>query len=397
MLFPEFPWALAFAFGAIVSPPDATAATTILKRFSISSRLQTILEGESLINDASALVLYRLAVVALLSGVFSFTDGALEFFKVVSGGLFVGFALGYLLQRFSKLYLDPIVGAVFSFTIPYLTYILADSIGVSGVLAVVTNGLMGAQLLRTHHSSLRRILAFVTWDIFIILLNCFVFILIGLQLRTVTVLMTAREIVLYAAYALMITVAMIIIRIIWVYAKSAIDYLKALGKPKSSTICPLILRDAALIGWSGMRGIVSFAAALAIPLTYTNGTPIEGRNEVIFITFVVILMTLLIPGFTLSPLIRWLKIHHHSDFRALRRVRKQLAKIAEEHLQRVHALEMINDEEFDYLGAYFKLQTRILEITTSIGGIARNLESARLGVLQAPTNKVTGNVGEPGD
>ena len=179
---------------------------------------------------------------------------------------------------------------------------------------------------------------------------------------------------------------MIIIRIVWVYAKSAIDYLKALGKPKSSTILSLILRDAALIGSSGMRVIVSFAAALAIPLTYTNGTPIEGRNEVIFITFVVILMTLLIPGFTLSPLIRWLKIHHHSDFRALRRVRKQLAKIADEHLQRVHAVEMINEEEFDYLTAY--LVNPDPGITTSIGEIAQNLESARLEVLQAQRRKL---------
>lgn len=388
MLFPEFSWALAFAFGAIVSPPDAAAATTILKRFSISPRLLSILEGESLINDASALVLYRLAVAALLSGVFSFTDGSLEFFKVVSGGLFIGFALGYLIQRFSRRYLEPILGAVFSFTIPYITYIIADIMGVSGVLAVVTNGLMGAQLLRTHHSSLRRILAFATWDIFIILLNCFVFILIGLQLRTVTAVMSASELVLYAAYALMITFAMIIIRIVWVYAKSGIDYLKALRNPKSSTICPVILRDAALIGWSGMRGIVSFAAALALPLTYTNGIPIEGRNEVIFITFVVILMTLLIPGFTLSPLIRWLKIHHHSDFQALRRVRKQLAKIADEHLQRVHALEMISDEEFEYLAAYFNLQTQILEITTSMEKTAQNLESARVEVLQAQRRKL---------
>ncbi len=387
-IFPEFPWALAFAFGAIVSPPDAIAATTILKRFAINTRLLTVLEGESLINDASAIVLYRMAVASLLSGAFSFSEGSIDFVKIVTGGIAVGFVLGYLTQRFSRRYLEPVVGVVFSFTIPYITYILADFLGVSGVLAVVVNGLMGSQILLRHPSSLRRIVGYATWDIFIILLNCFVFILIGLQLRTLTNVMTMKQMLLYTGYAFAITFAMIAVRMIWVYAKSGFSYLKALGKPNSFTLCPQILREAALVGWSGMRGIVSLTAALALPYTLPNGMPLDGRNEVIFITFVVILLTLLIPGLTLSSLIHWLKIHHQPEYHRALTVRKKLTKVAEETIHHLHTSKKINVSEFDFLTAYFNLQLRVLEITTSQEKELQNLESARRMVIQEQRRKL---------
>ena len=139
-LFPQFPWALAFAFGAIVSPPDAVAVTSILKRFSINSRLVTLLEGESLINDASALVIYKMSLIALLTGSLSLSAGTGEFLYVAIGGVVVGLVLGVVFQAFARLYLEPVLGVVFSFTIPYVTYILADFVAVSGVLAVVANG-----------------------------------------------------------------------------------------------------------------------------------------------------------------------------------------------------------------------------------------------------------------
>lgn len=385
-IFPELPWALAFAFGAIVSPPDAIAATTILKRFSISNRLLTILEGESLVNDASAIVLYKLAVVAILSGAFSFSEGSIEFIKTVSGGIFVGIVLGYLTQQFSRRYLEPVVGVVFSFTIPYITYILADAMGVSGVLAVVVNGLMGSRVLIRHYSSLRRVVGYAAWDIFIILMNCFVFILIGIQLQNLTHEMTVDRMILYTGYAVLITLAMLSIRMLWVYARSGISYFKALYKPKSSIVCPQILREAALIGWSGMRGIVSLAAALALPLTLPNGLPMEGRDEVIFITFVVILLTLVIPGLTLSPLIRWLKIHHQPENYQIIKVKKQLTKAAEDAIQRLHQSNNIDDEELDFLKAYLRLQLQAL--TASAQQKFQNLDSARNIMIQEKRKKL---------
>ena len=385
-MFPEFPWALAFAFGAIVSPPDAIATTTILKRFAISNRLLTILEGESLVNDASALVLYRLAVAALLSGLFSFVDGSIEFIKIVSGGVLVGAILGYLTQRFSRRYLEPVAGVVFSFTIPYITYILADSLGVSGVLAVVVNGLIGAKVLIRHYSSLRRILGYASWDIFIILMNCFVFILIGLQLRELTSVMTVKQMLLYTGYAALITVAIIGIRLIWVYAKSFFFYFKAQKSPKSYIICPQILREAALIGWAGMRGIVSLACALALPFTLPNGMPLEGRSEVIFITFMVILFTLLVPGLTLSFVIQRLKIHHQPEQQTALKARQELAKVAEDTIHQLHASKMINEEEFDFLIAHLSLQLQA--VTALVENKLQNLELARKIVIQEKRKKL---------
>lgn len=387
-IFPEFPWALAFAFGAIVSPPDAIAATTILKRFDINTQLLTVLEGESLVNDASAIVLYRLAVAALLSGVFSFAEGSVDFITKVSGGIAVGAVLGFLTQKFSRRYLEPIVGVVFSFTIPYITYILADSMGVSGVLAVVTNALIGSQILIRHYSSLRRIIGYAVWDIFIILLNCFVFILIGLQLRILTSMMTMHQMLLYTCYGLLITFAMIAVRMAWIYAKSGIAYLNALRDPKSSTLCPQILQEAAILGWSGMRGIVSLAAALALPYTLPNGMPLEGRNEVVFITFVVILLTLLIPGLSLPSLIQWLKIPQQPKHLSTLKVKKQLTQVAEEKVRHLHALKKIDDNEFDLLRMYFAMELQVLEITGSEQQKLQRLESIKSMVIQEQRKKL---------
>lgn len=384
-IFPEFPWALAFAFGAIISPPDAIAASTILKRLTINTRLVTILEGESLVNDASALVLYRLAVVALLSGTFSFSEASMEFVIKVVGGIAVGGILGYLIQNFSSRYLEPVVGVVFSFTIPYITFILADALGVSGVLAVVVNGLIGSKILIRHHLPLRRVLGYAAWDIFNILMNCFVFILIGLQLRTLISLMTAQQIILYISYAAIITLAMILVRMVWVFAKSAFTYYTNIT-PIQRYVKRQIFREAAIVGWSGMRGIVSLAAALALPLTLPNGMPLEGRNEVIFITFVVILLTLLIPGLTLPYFIRRLKIHTQSEQHQLPGIRRHLAEVAEETIKDVHASKGITDEEFDYLQGYITLQSKVL--TASIDKQSQNLESVRSKIIQEKRKKL---------
>ena len=348
-LFPEFPWALAFAFGAIVSPPDAVAATTLLKRFAINPRLIAILEGESLVNDASALVLYKLSVVALLSGIFSLQDASLEFIKVVSVGTLVGFVLGMLLQNLSRLFFDPIVGVIFSFTIPYVTYISADALGGSGVLAVVVNGLIGSRILAKHHSSLRRVIGYASWDTFVILMNCFVFILIGLHLKRLVALMSVHEIVLYSAYGVLMTAVLIVVRLLWVFSKSCTTNLLAFLSPKKSTICSQILRESAIISWSGMRGIVSLVAALALPLTMPDGSPIQGREVVVFLTFIVILMTLLLPSSTLTYLISLLKMDYPVDHGRVHHARKRLAQIAEKKIHHLHETKSLTRENLAFL------------------------------------------------
>lgn len=382
-IFPEFPWALAFAFGAIISPPDSVAATTILKRFAISPRLLAVLEGESLINDASALILYKFSVVALLTGIFSFTEASMEFVKVVAGGTILGLISGFILQNFSRRFLDPIPGILFSFTIPYMTFILAQWLDVSGVLAVVVNGLIGSGILAKHPVSLRRVLGFTFWDIFIILLNCFIFVLIGLQLRSLVSQMSGKQIGLYIVYSLLMTIALIVIRMLWVYSKSGFAYFQAFTNPKKCDQCPQILREAAILGWSGMRGIVSLTAALALPYTHPNGTPIQGREEVIFMTFVVILITLLLPSSTLPYLINLLKINHHHGHHEAHKARKHLAKVAEEHISLLHETKNINDRELSFLKSYFASQRYLFEISDTNLKKMSQLEIVRLKVFQA--------------
>jgi len=374
--FPQWPWALAFAFGAIVSPPDSIAATAIMSRFAIKPRILAIVEGESLVNDASALVLYKMAVAAILSGSFSLSTASVEFVKVVSGGIIVGLALGLLLQMLSRKYLSPVVAVLFSFSIPYITYIVADELGVSGVLAVVINGLIGARIIAKHHSSLRRILGYTFWDIFSTLLNCFVFMLIGLQLKGLASSMEPRQVLLYALYGLLLTLILIVIRLAWIYAKSGFAYMKALARPEKNTLCPEILRGAAIVGWSGMRGIVSLTAALALPF-------MPGRDAVIFITFVIILLTLLLPSTTLAYLIRLMKIEHHEEHQRVHQARKRLAHVAEEKIRHLHERGSITDKEHAFLNRYFNLQRFIFEISNSNLKKLSTLETARLKVFKA--------------
>lgn len=380
-LFPQFHWALAFAFGAIVSPPDAISAITILKGFQISSRLVTLLEGESLVNDASALILYRLALTALFAGTFSLLEGIIEFSEVVFGGVIVGIALGVLFQLFSRRYLEPVLGVVFSFLIPYITYISATFIGGSGVLAVVISGLIGSKILVEHHSSLRRIVGYANWDIFTIFMNCFVFIVIGLQLRTIVEALTTSQMVLYAGYATFITLAMVIVRMLWVYAKFVFFY--------TPTDKEEVFREALVIGWSGMRGIVSLAAAIALPFNFSGSElPLEGRNEIIFMTFVVIFLTLTIPGLSLPSLIRWLKIKGHSGVGETEKIRALLSKIAEEKLRHLHSTKFINEKEFEFLKAYFIAQSQVQEMSHAENYNLKDLENARLKVIRAQRKKL---------
>lgn len=378
-IFPEYPWALAFAFGAIVSPPDATAVTAILKRFNISSRLLTVLEGESLVNDAGALVLYKLAIVALLTGTFSWSEGSFDFLKSVGGGILLGLVFGFAVQRFSSLFLPPVVGVMFSFIIPFITYILADSLGVSGVLAVVVNGLLLSRIYVTQLASVRRILAVTPWDMFIIFLNCFVFILIGIQLSTIMAKLPLTKLAEYSFYGVVFSLALLVIRMVWVYFKHGIAYVKARRDPSLAATCPQILREGAILSWAGMRGIVSLTAVLALPFAHADGTPVIGRDAAVYITFVVILLTLLIPGLTLPTLMRWLKIHHQPD-KSLKVHRKRLLEVAKSEIQ---AFAELNPEEREFLLNYFHSRHHIVEISSSKKKRMQDLDMIRRKILEA--------------
>ncbi len=379
-LFPDLPWALAFAFGAIISPPDAITASTILKRFSITPRLLTVLEGESLINDAFALVLYKMSVVALLTGVFSWSTAGFEFIKVVLGGIFVGFVAGYTIQTWSSRYLSPLIGTLFSFVIPYVTFIIANRLGFSGVLAVVINGLILARMVMKHHDSQRHLLAVTIWNIFIIFLNCFVFILIGLQMGIISQKLSFEQMGLYIVYAIFITFVMILIRQLWINGKQAIAYFQARYSRKPSTYCNQILREGLILGSSGMLGIVTMTAVLGLPFTDLKGIPIEGRSIVIFITFFVILLTLILPGFALPKILQWLNMQDKKDVHAIHHHRKKLLGIAEDVIQ---AQEDLDQQERSFLLNYFKTRYRIFEIFASTESEFQKLEDTRRKILKS--------------
>ncbi len=371
--FPDYSWALAFAFGAIVSPPDATSAISILKRFPIGNRLTAILEGESLVNDACALILFKVAVAAILTGTFSLADAGIDFLYMAAGGIFLGVLFGYGLQLFSKRFFDATVGVFSSLLLPYIVYIAATLLNLSSVLAVIASGTVASRMIFRHQTALRRILGHITWDMYIMLLNCFIFILIGSQLDEQTRDISWQNVFTYTSYALLVTILTIGIRFLWTALDSVISYYR------SPNQLAAIVKDGVIISWMGMRGIVSLTAALALPLSLQDGSPLAGRQEAIYMAFCVILFTLIIPGLTLPTLISWLHMPKEPHNFASLETRQKLAKVASEEITH---LNLTHDEE-SLLHDYFHTRFRFWESVTEESGNKPHLESARKKVISA--------------
>lgn len=379
-LFPHLPWSLAIAFGAIVSPPDAVAATAVLRRFSLSSRLITILEGESLINDASALIIYRFAVIGLFSTqAFSFHELTLQILQVTFGGIGIGLICGYLFNKISS-YLIPVLSVACSFVIPYATYSVADYLEASGVLAVVACGLVGARLLVTQSAPLTRVLAWASWDILVILLNCFIFILIGLEFRHVITQISPHQFWTYFVYGLLIIGALIGTRIIWIYLRRGWWHFRVRHNPNLKKLSKTYMKHAVISSWAGMRGIVSMTAALALPLNLADGTILVGRDIVIFLTFQVIFFTLVLPGLTLPFLVKWLHIQPVVSQEKLLEARKSLARAAHAEIERLFEQRQVNLMEKELLISYFSSRHQIME-SYSISE-EHQMEQARHRILQ---------------
>lgn len=305
--FMGLPLAAGFVLGAIISPPDAVAATAIADRIKVPRRIVTILEGESLLNDATALVAYRFAVVAVVTGSFSAVHAAGNFFAAAIGGCLAGLAVSWAAEQLHKRVDDPPIETTVSLLVPYAAYLLAERLGASGVLAVVTAGLHLGIRTPDLLSYKTRLQAGPVWEIVEFLLNGFVFILIGLHLPQVLKGLPAELSVQKAVwYALLISVAIILIRMLWVFP---VTYLPRLifTRVCRHDPCPP-WQHVTIVAWTGMRGVVSLAAALALPLTVHSGAPFPGRDLILFLTFVVILATLVVQGLTLAPLIRLLGI-----------------------------------------------------------------------------------------
>jgi CPA1 family monovalent cation:H+ antiporter len=300
-------WGAGFVLGAIVSPPDAVAATAIMSKLRIPKRIITILEGESLVNDATALVAYRLAVLAVVTGQFSLGGAAGRLVWVSIGGVAVGLIVGVVVAWIRPRLKDDGVEGLVSLITPYAAYLPAEHLGVSGVLAAVAAGIYISRRIPSITTSHSRLRLYALWDAWIFILNGLVFILIGLQLPVVVERLREANTTHLLRDSLLISGIVILLRMLWVFPATYV--------PRK--LFPAIRRkDPAppfghvfITAWTGLRGIVSLAAALALPVTLAdNTTPFPHRDLIIFITFVVILVTLVVQGLSLPLLIRWLKL-----------------------------------------------------------------------------------------
>jgi CPA1 family monovalent cation:H+ antiporter len=344
------PWSAGFVLGAIVSPPDALAATTIAHRLRLPRRIVTILEGESLVNDATALVAYRFGVAAVLSGSFSLASASGRFLVAGGGGVLLGLLVAWVVGRIHAHLDDPPVQVTISLLTPFAAYLPADRLGLSGVLAVVTTGLYLGWRAPEVVGARMRLQSYPVWGMVVFLLNGVIFILIGLQLPEVVSNLARRSKWELAWHALAISGAVIAVRMVWVLSAT---WLRRIFCTAPEDKRP-DWRRAAIVGWTGMRGVVSLAAALALPDHLPDGSPFPARDLILFLTFSVIFATLVLQGLSLPAIIRWSRLQ--DDGESDREERQARLKANEAALARLnelvdsadrHALERLRAEYED--------------------------------------------------
>ncbi len=305
-LIPGMTWPLSFVLGSILSATDAVAAMSITKGLGLSHKTKTILEGESLINDASALVAYRFAVAAVTGTAFVFWKGAIEFIILMGGGFLVGFivgrALAHILSWVRKNYM---VTISLLMLMPFVTYLIAEDLHVSGVIAVVVLGLSIAYYSNVVFPDTLKQQSKSIWELIIFLLNGLIFILIGLQFPFMLKHIDQTRVPAYIGYGFLITVAALALRMARVFLQK-IDLERSFtkGQKRVTEDALLDFRTTVIISWSGMRGIVSLAIAIGLPITLSDGTPFPERSAIIFISVVVVLFTLIGQGLTLPWVVR---------------------------------------------------------------------------------------------
>lgn len=336
-LLPGLPWAVAVAIGAIVSPPDAVAAEAIIKRLPVPRRVVVILEGESLVNDASALVLYRTAVLAAVTGHFSLGETIVRFFIDGVIGVLIGLAVAWLIVAIARRTNDTVAIALLTLLAPYTAWIAAELIHVSAVLACVAGGLYLRQHISTVVSPLTRMNSMAVWELLIFVVNGLIFLLLGVQFGDLIEMTSFPILARTGAVAIGVSLIAVVVRLIWVPVAT---YLPRWASPRLRKRDPMPNpKSVGLIAWTSMRGIVSLASALAIPVALADGSRFPYRSEILIITLGVILVTLVLQGLTLGPLIRRLKFsadptpiveRKHALREALRNGLERLEDLADE-------------------------------------------------------------------
>ena len=353
-----FDWAPAFVLGAIVSPTDPVAATAIASRLGVPGRIVTIVEGESLINDGTALVAYKFAVAAVVTGGFSLAEASGEFVVSAVGGVAFGIVVGAVVAWIRRRLDNPPVEITIALFTGYFAYLPAEEIGVSGVLAAVTVGIYMGRLTSKLTSPTTRMQGVAVWEILTFLLNSALFILIGLQLPTVLDGLDQSGAAELIAEGALIAAVVMITRIAWVFP---LTYLPRRAFRRFRDLDPAPpWQHTLLVSWTGMRGAVSMAAALALPVAIDAGGAFPVRDEIIFLAFSVILGTLLVQGLTLPPLIRLLDVDD-ADAQLEREESKARLRAVEGALERIDELvaeEWVREDTADRVRRSYEYRRR---------------------------------------
>ncbi len=331
------PLAVGFVFGAIISPPDAVAALSVTQHLRVPRKIIVILEGESLVNDATSFISFRFAVAAVMTGAFSLGQASLQFLLVATGGICVGLAVGWLVTQVQKRLDDPPVQTMLSLLTPYVAYFCGERLHVSGILAVVIAGMYYGWRAPRILSGRMRLQALPVWEMVVFILNGVLFMLIGLQLPQVVHALAPGSAIHILKLAVLVLAGIVLVRFVWMFGSSC---LPRWVSRKFRNENPAPWQHTALIAWTGMRGADSLAGALAIPLALPNGQSFPGRDLILLLTFCVIFGTLVLQGLTLSPLVRWLKVvddHVTEKEERLARLRANEAALA-----RVEATAKVN-------------------------------------------------------
>ena len=379
----DLPWAVAFALGAIVSPTDPVAATSIARQLGVPRRLVTLIEGESLVNDSSALIAYRVAVAAAIGGSFSLFDATVDFVVAVVGGIAIGLLVGAAVAEVRRRLDDIPVEITISLFTGYAAYLPAEELGVSGVLAAVTAGLYLGWLAPQISTAQMRMEGTAVWELIVFLLNAVLFVLIGLQLPSILDAVSGIEVGTLVGYALATIGVVVGTRLAWVFT---VPYLvRALDRRPSQVERRVGAAPRLVVGWAGMRGAVSLAAALALPLETDAGVPFPERELVIFLAYCVVVFTVVVQGLTLPALIRRLGVlddgsEEEAEEHAARIAAADAALTA---LDRLVVEEWTRDETVERLRALYAYRRRRFatlsgELEDEEGIVDRSLAYQRL-------------------
>ncbi len=377
-LFPGLPWPVAVALGAIVSPPDAVAASAIVSRLPVPRQVITVLEGESLVNDASALVLYRSAVAAAVTGAFSWGESLVRFFIDAGVGVLVGLLVAWLIIRAVRWTNDALAEGLLTVAGPYVAWVSAESLHVSAVLACVAGGVYLQQHLSTAVGPASRLQTRTIWDLVTFLLNAAIFLLLGAELVTLLSDVPDGSLGGVVASGALVTAVVIVVRLLWVPLLSVIARFSSERRRRAPRPSwkPLFL-----VSWTSMRGVVSMATALSLPRLMANGVPLPHRTEIILIAMCVIVLTLLVQGPTLKPIVRALHFAPEQAPQAEERLaRLEAARRGAAALEDLSHEEWVNPRDVEELRRELRERLRMSE---EQGGSFAGRRRLRLGMIDA--------------